>query len=231
MPKTTTTTSSNTKPAYRLRRSPIHGTGMFATRVIKKGAGIIEYLGERISHTEADRRHSKKDADDGHTFLFTVNSRVVIDAGVGGNEARYINHSCEPNCEVINDKGRLFVEAAKTIQAGEELKYDYNIGRTKDDPPNVEEIFACRCGSRTCRGNMLSPKRSTKKKTAKKKAAGGRKSAKRPTSGTKRTVARGKSGKPGTASKKSGSQKTRGVQLKSKAAPTSKKKSKSARKR
>jgi hypothetical protein len=171
MPKTKTSQAAESKP-YRLRRSPVHGTGVFATRVIKKGAGVIEYVGERISHAEADRRHSKKDIDDGHTFLFTVNSKVVIDAGVDGNEARFINHSCEPNCEVINDKGRLFVETLRTIKPGEELNYDYNIGRTPEDPPNADEIFACRCGSKTCRGTMLSPKRKSKaKKTVKKNGA------------------------------------------------------------
>ena len=136
MPKTT----PQTKLSYRLRRSPVHGTGLFATQVIRKGAGVIEYIGERISHEEADRRHAEKDADDGHTFLFTVDSKTVIDAGVGGNAARFINHSCEGNCEVINDKGRLFVETLRTIKPGEELNYDYNIGRTPEDPPNVNEI-------------------------------------------------------------------------------------------
>ncbi|HVH42218.1 MAG TPA: SET domain-containing protein-lysine N-methyltransferase, partial [Labilithrix sp.] len=179
MPTTKTSQRSSPQPAYRLRRSPIHGTGLFATRVIRKGAGVIEYVGERISHEEADRRHSDKDADDGHTFLFTVNSKTVIDAGVGGNAARFINHSCEPNCEVIIDEGRLFVETLRTIKPGEELYYDYNIGRTKDDPPNVEDVFACRCGTPSCRGNMLAPKR--KPKSAKKKAAG--RKAKRTVSG------------------------------------------------
>lgn len=193
MPKTT----SLTKPPYRLRRSPVHGTGLFATRVIRKGAGVIEYIGERISHEEADRRHAEKDEDDGHTFLFTVDSKTVIDAGVGGNAARFINHSCEGNCEVINDKGRLFVETLRTIKPGEELNYDYNIGRTPEDPPNVDEIFACRCGAPKCRGNMLAPRRKPK---AKKKAAAKRAPAK---AKQKKTTVRLKSKSSKRAGKKS----------------------------
>ncbi|OJY18320.1 MAG: hypothetical protein BGO98_31700 [Myxococcales bacterium 68-20] len=146
---------------------------MFATRAIRKGAPIIEYVGERISHEEADRRHSTKAADDNHTFLFTVDSKTVIDGGVGGNAARFINHSCEPNCEVIIDDGRLFVEAARTIRSGEEIVYDYMITRAPDDAPDLEQIFGCRCGAATCRGTMLEPR---KKPKASKKKAGGRKS-------------------------------------------------------
>ncbi len=163
---------SRREPAYRLRRSPVHGTGMFATRAIRKGAPIIEYVGERISHEEADRRHATKDADDNHTFLFTVDSKTVIDGGVGGNAARFINHSCEPNCEVIIDDGRLFVEAARTIRSGEEIVYDYMITRADDDAPDLERIFGCRCGAATCRGTMLEPR---KKPKARKKKAGARK--------------------------------------------------------
>ena len=85
--------------------------------------------------------------NDNHTFLFVVDTNIVIDAGVGGNEARFINHSCDGNCETVIEKGRVYIEAMRTIQPGEELGYDYEIGRDPDDPPNVDEIFACRCGS------------------------------------------------------------------------------------
>jgi SET domain-containing protein len=144
-------------PLLEVRRSPIHGTGVFAVRRIAPGTRVIEYRGERVSHAEADRRYEGKDIDDNHTFLFIVDSRVVIDAGVGGNAARFINHSCEPNCESVIECRRVFIEALKTIEPGEELTYDYLIQREDDDPPNVEQIYACHCGARSCRGTMLAP--------------------------------------------------------------------------
>jgi SET domain-containing protein len=142
-------------PLYTVRHSPIHGFGVFAARRIRKGTTVIEYLGERVSHAQADARYEDKDPNDNHTFLFTVDSRTVIDAGVDGNEARYINHSCDPNCESTTLKRRIFIEAIRTIQPGEELSYDYQIQRDADDAPNVDVIFACRCGAEKCRGSML----------------------------------------------------------------------------
>ncbi|MBL8613813.1 MAG: SET domain-containing protein-lysine N-methyltransferase [Myxococcales bacterium] len=166
--KTTKLKTSTTTPLCKARRSPIHGTGVFAVRAIPQGARVIEYVGERISHREADRRYAVKDHDDNHTFLFTVDARTVIDAGVRGNDARFINHSCDPNCESIVEKGRVFIESIRPIAKGEELAYDYLIGRTPDDPPDAESIFACRCGAPKCRGTMLAPK--SEKKGAKRKA-------------------------------------------------------------
>jgi len=165
---------------YRLRRSRIHGTGAFATRPIRKGARVDEYVGERISHAEADRRYAEKEEGDGHTFLFTVDKKIVIDAGVGGGPSRFINHSCDPNCEVWVDSGRVFIGAKRAIQPGEELNYDYNIGRSPEDPPNVEEIFACRCGSPKCRGSMLAP-------VKKKRAAASKSKSKSKSTATKKT--------------------------------------------
>jgi uncharacterized protein len=163
----------NSAPLFEVRDSPIHGRGVFAARSINKGRRIIEYVGERISHEEADRRHADKAEDDNHTFLFTVDSKTVIDGGVGGNAARFINHSCDPNCEVILEDGRrLFVEAVRSIKPGEELAYDYNITRAPDDPPEVEQIFACRCSAASCRGTMLAPRK--KPKPRKKRAGGGK---------------------------------------------------------
>jgi hypothetical protein len=156
---------------YRVRRSPIHGTGVFATRPIAKGERIVEYVGERVSHAEADRRYEDKAADDNHTFLFTVDNRIVIDAGVGGNEARWINHSCDPNCETVIENKRVFIEAARAIAPGEELAYDYMISREPGDPPNIEQIFGCRCGSPKCRGTMLLPPEKPRRRPARKAAA------------------------------------------------------------
>ena len=98
-------------------------------------------------------------------------ANLLIDAGVGGNGARFINHSCDGNCESVIEDRRVFIETTRVVEKGEELGYDYEIGREKDDPPNVDEIFACRCGSPKCRGTMLWPaKDPRKKKKAKKKA-------------------------------------------------------------
>ena len=149
--------SSDALPLYRVRRSKIHGTGVFAARDIRKGARICEYLGDRISHAEADRRYEEKADDDNHTFLFTVDEKIVIDGGVGGNDARYINHSCDPNCETVIDDRRVFVEAIRAIPKGTELGYDYLIERDDSDPSDIDAIWACRCGAKTCRGTMLLP--------------------------------------------------------------------------
>ena len=153
---------------FEVRHSPVHGYGVFALRRIRKGTRIMEYIGERVTHAEADSRYENKDPNDNHTFLFTVDSKTVIDGGVGGNDARYINHSCEPNCESSYQDKRIFVEAVKTIQSGEELAYDYQIGRDPDDPPNVDEVFACRCGAEACRGSMLVARKKPRKKPRKK---------------------------------------------------------------
>lgn len=150
-----------------------------------KGERILEYLGERISHEEADRRHADKAEDDNHTFLFTIDDKTVIDAGVDGNDARFINHACDPNCEVILVGKRLHVEAVRALQQGEELAYDYNLTRTPEDSPEDERLFACRCGGATCRGTMLTPPKKPKKPkrkpvkapNASAKRAGGRKKA------------------------------------------------------
>ena len=153
-------------PLFEVRHSAIHGYGVFALRRIRKGTTVTEYLGERVSHAEADARYEDKDPNDNHTFLFTVDSKTVIDGGVGGNDARYINHGCEPNCESTTQNKRIYVEAIRTIQPGEELAYDYQIGRDPEDPPNVDEIFACRCGADKCRGSMLVARKKPRKKVA-----------------------------------------------------------------
>jgi uncharacterized protein len=148
-----------TSPLVEVRNSPVHGRGVFAVAPIAKGTRILEYLGDRISHDAADARYDDHDENDNHTFLFIVDKHTVIDAGVGGNDARFINHQCEGNCESVIENRRVFIDAARAIAPGEELGYDYEIGREKDDPPNVDEIYACRCGSPRCRGTMLWPPR------------------------------------------------------------------------
>ncbi|HTU65229.1 MAG TPA: SET domain-containing protein-lysine N-methyltransferase [Steroidobacteraceae bacterium] len=161
-----------TSELVEVRNSPVHGRGVFAVQFIGKGARIIEYLGDRVSHEAADARYEDHDENDNHTFLFIVDKKTVIDAGVGGNDARFINHQCEGNCESIIENRRVFIDATRDINPGEELGYDYEIGREKDDPPNVDEIYACRCGSPKCRGTMLWPAKrpAPKKRKAKRRA-------------------------------------------------------------
>jgi SET domain-containing protein len=154
-----------------VRNSPVHGRGVFAVAPIRKGTRIIEYLGDRVSHEAADKRYEDHDENDNHTFLFIVDKHTVIDAGVGGNDARYINHQCEGNCESVIENRRVFIDATRDIAPGEELGYDYEIGREKDDPPNADEIYACRCGSPQCRGTMLWPPKKPVPKRRKKTAA------------------------------------------------------------
>jgi SET domain-containing protein len=144
-------------PPIEVRDSPLHGLGVFASGRIARGTRILEYLGERVSHAEADRRYDQKQASDNHTFLFIVDARTVIDAGVGGNAARFVNHACQPNCESVIENRRVFIDAIRTILPGEELTYDYQIQRERDDPAEIDAIFACRCGSERCRGTMLWP--------------------------------------------------------------------------
>jgi uncharacterized protein len=204
-------------PLIEVRHSPIHGYGVFALRRIRKGTRIIEYLGDRISHAVADARYEDKDPNDNHTFLFTVDKRTVIDAAVDGNDARFINHSCAPNCESETEKRRVFIDAIKTIEPGEELNYDYSIQRDDDDPPDVDQIYSCRCGAATCRGSMLEPRKAprgrsparggAKPGSRKKVKAGARSKSKtgagaRPAGAAKRAGAGGRKARPGAAAKR-----------------------------
>ena len=144
-----------TSPLVEVRNSEVHGRGVFAVADIEKGTRIFEYLGDRVSHAAADARYEDHDENDNHTFLFIVDRNTVIDAAVNGSDARFINHHCDGNCTSVIENRRVFIDAVRAIEPGEELGYDYEIGRDKDDPPNVDEIYACRCGSPKCRGSML----------------------------------------------------------------------------
>jgi hypothetical protein len=103
--------------------------------------------------------------------LFLVDKNVVIDAAVGGNDARFINHSCEPNCEPVNESGRIYIEALRSISPGEELTYDYSLTRDEQDDEQTEIDYACRCGARRCRGTMLEVLPKHRKGAAKKRRA------------------------------------------------------------
>lgn len=148
-------------PTYRVRKSGIQGRGVFAARKLRKGQRVIEYAGERISNKEADLRYDDEKMKRHHTFLFTVDSKTVIDGAVGGNDARLINHSCDPNCEAVIEKKRIFIYALKTIHPGDELVYDYQYERTGENDEEMEKVYKCRCGSGNCRGTIM--KKSKKK--------------------------------------------------------------------
>jgi uncharacterized protein len=147
-----------------VRQSTIHGRGVYASRPIRKGEQIIEYKGEHIDWDEAMRRHPHDPSQPNHTFYFTLDDTYVIDGRVKGNAARWINHSCAPNCRadlVEEDDGRLrvFIEAIRSIRAGEELCYDYGLVVEARHTQKLKREFACWCGARRCRGTMLAPKR------------------------------------------------------------------------
>lgn len=152
--------SARKKRAYSVRNSPIHGRGVFATRTIRKGADIVEYRGRRISMEAADDLPDSDPDNPFHTFLFELNDGRVIDAGRGGNAARWINHSCRPNCEPYeDDEGRVFIAAKRTIVAGEELAYDYKLNVPGRRTPRLLAEYACRCGAPRCRGTMVDLKK------------------------------------------------------------------------
>ncbi|GAB1406963.1 SET domain-containing protein-lysine N-methyltransferase [Thermomonas brevis] len=147
------------------RKSAIHGNGMFAVAPLAKGERLIEYKGRRRSHADVDADDAGS-IESGHTFLFTLDDDWVIDANYGGNDARWINHSCAPNCEAVleenEDDGRnsrVFIEAIRAIKPGEELTYDYGITLAERHTPRLKKIWACRCGAKDCTGTMLRPKR------------------------------------------------------------------------
>ncbi len=145
--------------AYEVRRSAIHGNGVFATRNIEPGEQIAEYTGERISSDESALRAEAGGGPLNHTFFFSLADGRVIDGGSGGNDSRFINHACEPNCEAQEDDGRVFIYALQPIDAGDELKYNYALIYEERHTPAVKAAFACRCGAPTCTGTMLAPKR------------------------------------------------------------------------
>ncbi len=146
------------KQLYEVRQSPVHDYGVFAAKDIKKGARVIEYRGERISHDEADRRYNDPDNAHAHIVLFSVDRKTVIDGKSKGNDGRFVNHSCNPNCEALNDNGRIFICSIKKIKKGAELFYDYSLELDEEFDAEHSQLYACRCGSKNCRGFMLADK-------------------------------------------------------------------------
>jgi SET domain-containing protein len=160
MPKTTA------PPLYIVKESPIHGRGVFARQAIPAGTRIVEYTGERISSDESTRRAEASGGPVNHTFFFSLADGMLIDGGSGGNDARWINHACEPNCEAYEEDGKVFIYSLQDIEAGEELNYNYALIYEARHTPAIKRAFACHCGAPSCTGLMLAPKRRRRKAVA-----------------------------------------------------------------
>jgi SET domain-containing protein len=142
-----------------VRRSGVHGRGVYAVAPLAAGERLVEYKGERISDEEAERRHPADPANPTHTFYFSLSEGGVIDANFGGNSARWINHSCAPNCEANEVDGRVYIHALRDIEPGEELFYDYHLSVDERLTAKLKRDYQCRCGAPSCRGTLLIPRR------------------------------------------------------------------------
>jgi len=146
--------TSSESLCYRVRRSGIHRRGLFAARDIQKGTRVIEYVGERITKAESQRRAVRTieraaKTGGGAVYIFELNKRTDIDGNVATNFARLINHSCQANCETEIIRGKIWIIAVRNIKQGEEFSYDYGY-----DLDHYEE-HPCRCGSRNCVGYIV----------------------------------------------------------------------------
>jgi uncharacterized protein len=138
-----------------VRKSSIHGRGVFALQAIPAGQRILEYRGEVTSWRRAAARYQRSGIA-GHTFIFGLADGRVIDGSVGGNSARWLNHSCQPNCEAIEDEwGRVFIDALSDVTPGDELFIAYGLTIDSTVTPEVAADYACCCGTRRCTGSML----------------------------------------------------------------------------
>jgi len=144
--------SRTRKPAVQIeiRESGVHGRGVYTVQFIRKGTRVIEYAGEHVSW-----EHAPDNPNDPHTFNFGLENGDVINPETGGNDARWINHSCNPNCEAVEEDDRVFIYAIRNIEAGEELLYDYRMQIDEPITDAVKKKFACACGASNCRGTML----------------------------------------------------------------------------
>jgi len=149
---------ARTRP-FTIRTSRKHGLGAFATRSIPAGTRLCEYGGERLTPEEADRRYPESSAEPYHTFLFAIDDDVVIDAAVDDYVAKWINHSCDPNCDAVVEDGRIWIDTIRDVRAGEELAYDYAFELDEPHTAAAKRRYPCHCGARRCRGTMLVQKR------------------------------------------------------------------------
>ncbi|WP_179405158.1 SET domain-containing protein [Burkholderia guangdongensis] len=137
-----------------VRRSSVHGRGVFAVRQLQVGECIFEYKGEVTTWRKAVRRYESR-SDESHTFLFGLSDGRVIDGARGGNSARWLNHACAPNCETVEIDGRVFIHAARDIRIGDELFIDYALEVEESATDDDRAAYRCRCGGPACRGTML----------------------------------------------------------------------------
>lgn len=144
-------------PKFVVRKSSIHGRGVFARRLIREDDVVVEYKGEIISEKEIERRYPEDLNGLNHTFVFGVEHDYNIDGGAKGNSARWINHSCDPNCDTFEEGRRIYVRAIRDIHAGEELTYDYAIEAGEPLTKAVKARWPCWCGAKKCRGTVLVP--------------------------------------------------------------------------
>ena len=168
--KDTNNLTGNLKPSPRkiqVKKSGVHGKGVFAARDILKGETLIEYVGEIISAQEAEDRHPHDPSDPNHTFYFQIDDDKVIDALHGGNSARWINHCCAPNCKPEVIDGRVFIKAKKDIAAGSELNYDYGLIIDEPMSKKLKAQYPCWCGSANCRGTLLAIEKKSEKQQRK----------------------------------------------------------------
>ena len=141
-----------------VRKSGVHGKGVFVVQPIRKAETFIEYTGEVIPWPEALRRHPHDPSQPDHTFYFHLDGDKVIDGLVGGNASRWINHACAPNCEAEEGDGRVWLRALRNLKVGEELFFDYGLVIDERYTAALKKRCECRCGAKTCRGTMLTPK-------------------------------------------------------------------------
>jgi uncharacterized protein len=146
-------------PPFEIRPSPMQGLGAFATCRIPAGTRLIEYAGQRLTPDEADARYPNGVDERHHTYLFAIDDDIVIDAAVNGNDARFINHSCDPNCDAVVEDGRIWIETIRDVAPGEELAYDYSYVLDERHTPAAKRRYPCNCGAATCRGTILAKKR------------------------------------------------------------------------
>ena len=143
---------------WKVKKSKVHGTGVFALENIKKGSHIIEYIGEKITKKEGDKRSAERiknfldKKNEGSVYIFELNKKYDIDGSPLYNKARYINHSCSPNCEVDIIDNKIWIISIKKINKGDELYYDYGYPFDKDD----FDDHVCKCGSKKCIGYIIS---------------------------------------------------------------------------
>ena len=156
-------TKPQNRDFIRVGRSRIEGTGVFAKRKIPRGTRIVEYVGARVPVSKCLVEISE--GKPASIYAFRLNDSILIDGAVGGNESRFIIHSCEPNCEAYVFDDKAYIYAMRDITRGEELTFDYQLQRTITSRVSKKdkEQYPCHCGSPHCRGSMIAPVRKKKR--------------------------------------------------------------------